>query len=203
MKTSRAPKFSIIIPAHNSASHEFFTKCLESITTQSFKDYELIVVADKCSDNTADVARSFGATVIEVEHGNDGFARNTGIDNANGEWILFLDDDDWWMHDRVLECMISHLADGIDVLQFGFYWKDVGYTLIIDGGIPCNVWSKAWRRSYIGDTRVKEKVYPAADKALTDAVFAARAPVVALWDSPIYFYNYMRAGSITETEARK
>lgn len=60
------PMFSVIVPTHNGASHDFFRKCLHSIAHQTFRDFELIVIADKCTDNTAEVARQYGATVYEL-----------------------------------------------------------------------------------------------------------------------------------------
>lgn len=94
-------KFSIIIPAYNSAG--YIRKALDSIQIQSFTDYELIVVCDSCTDDTRAIAEEYGAKVEEVDCHCDGGTRNRGLDIAQGEWILFMDDDDWWLHEYVLE----------------------------------------------------------------------------------------------------
>ncbi len=91
------PKFSIIIPAHNSA--KFIKKALDSVKIQTFKDYELIVVCDACTDKTAEIARKYTDKVIKVDFTNEGRTRNVGLDAAVGDWILWIDDDDWWMHE--------------------------------------------------------------------------------------------------------
>ena len=91
------PFFSIIVPAHNSA--EFINRCLDSVKMQTFTDYELIVVLDDCRDDTDQIALLYTDKVLITWHGRDGLARNAGIDAAEGEWILFLDDDDWWIHE--------------------------------------------------------------------------------------------------------
>ena len=95
------PFFSVIVPAHNSA--EYIRKCLHSVKMQTFTDYELIVVCDNCQDDTAQVALGYADRVITTKHGMDGLARNAGIDAAKGKWLMFLDDDDWWIHEYVLQ----------------------------------------------------------------------------------------------------
>ena len=119
------PFFSVIVPAHNS---EFYImRCLSSIIRQTFEDYELIVVCDRCGDNTDGIARQIADTLIITDSGMDGMARNAGLDVAQGEWVLFLDDDDWWIHEYVLE-QIKNALDTIpfpvDMLLFDFIWKD-------------------------------------------------------------------------------
>ena len=92
-------KFSVIIPAHNSAGH--IRNALDSIAEQTFTDYELIVVCDSCTDNTADVAREYADIVEEVEYHADGPTRNRGIELATGDWVLFMDDG------RILELQVE------------------------------------------------------------------------------------------------
>lgn len=188
-------KFSIIIPAYNAEDH--ISNALDSITEQSFKDYELIVVCDSCTDKTADMARAAGAIVDEVEFGNDGLSRSRGLDLAKGEWVLFMDDDDWWLHEFVLEQINSKLSDDIDILAFSFIFSGIKYATPHGNGgnLWPAVWNKCWRRSFIGDTRFPE-VY-----AISDAYFHAemmeKGGRVLAWDMPMYFYNYLRPGSIS------
>ena len=61
------PKFSIIVPTHN--SEEFMSKCLDSVVSQTCKDYELIIICDKCSDNTEKIARTYTDKVIVTDLG--------------------------------------------------------------------------------------------------------------------------------------
>ena len=67
-------RFSVIIPAHN--SEKFISKALDSIKNQSCRDFELIVVCDRCTDNTKAIAESYGAKTLEVDYGRDGLSRN-------------------------------------------------------------------------------------------------------------------------------
>ena len=108
-----APMFSVIVPAHN--AEQFLDKCLHSVRYQKtgnkpFTDYELIVVCDNCTDDTAEIANGYADKVITTQYGLDGLARNAGIDAAEGEWILFLDHDDWWLHEYVMQMLADEIS---------------------------------------------------------------------------------------------
>lgn len=187
------PKFSIILPVHNAA--DFMRKALDSIQAQTFKDYELIVICDACTDNSAEIAREYTDQVLEVNYGCSGPPRTEGLDVATGEWILFMDDDDWWLHEFVLQILSEELGDE-DVLCFGFIWKWVGYTKPLrPGGIywPA-VWSKCWRRSAIGQTRFTAE-YP--DDLIFHNKMFGKLLKIKCWDMPLYYYNYWRPGSVS------
>ena len=200
------PFFSVIVPAHNS---EFYIMdCINSIRKQTFTDYELIIVCDKCDDNTESLARIFADKLIVTEHGMDGLARNAGIDAAEGEWVLFLDDDDWWIHEYVLETIkkaLDEIMFPLDIILFDFIWKDAPphkstyYVQTIDN-VNIAVWSKAFRREFIGDTRFPAIPFT-SDKPFMDALVAKRPNAYPLRQL-MYYYNYMRKGSQTEEHAR-
>lgn len=186
--------FSIIIPVHNGA--EYVRKALDSVKCQSYKDYELIVVCDACTDDTEAIAREYTDKVFPVPFGNEGKARNYGLDRAAGDWVLWIDDDDWWLHQFVLEQLAGVLSDDFDVLAFSFIFQDVGYAAPRSnrGSYWIAVWSKCWRRSFIGDTRFCEE-FP-ADVGWTQRMMDKK-PRIADWNMPLYYYNYMRPGSQT------
>ena len=99
--SEKEPFFSVIIPAHN--SEEYIGKGIQSIKDQRFTDYELIIVCDACTDRTEEIARGVADKVIVTDYGLDGMARNAGIEAAEGKYILFMDDDDWFLHEFVFE----------------------------------------------------------------------------------------------------
>lgn len=82
---------SIIIPAHN--EEEYIEACLHSIKKQKYKDYEIIVVCDSCTDNTKKVAQKYTKKVYEIKKKNVSAARNYGARKAAGETLVFLDAD--------------------------------------------------------------------------------------------------------------
>jgi peptidoglycan/xylan/chitin deacetylase (PgdA/CDA1 family)/SAM-dependent methyltransferase len=89
---------SVIVPAYNAAST--LPKTLQSLQEQTFKDWEAIIVNDGSQDETAEIVTKFAqidARIRLIEQPNQGVsvARNTGIEKAQFEWLLFLDADDW------------------------------------------------------------------------------------------------------------
>lgn len=204
--SEKRPFFSVIVPAHN--SQQYLARCLGSVKRQTFKDYELIVVCDACTDDTAQIAFGYADRVIITCHGIDGLARNTGIDAAKGKWLMFLDDDDWWIHEYVLEeakRILENIKVSVDILLFDFIWKDAPewknpyYQQTIDN-VNIAVWSKAFRRSFVGDTRFPAVPFT-SDKYFMDEI-VKKQPVAYETHQLIYYYNYMRKGSQTEEHAR-
>ena len=196
------PKFSIIIPAHN--SEKYISKALMSVLDQTYRDYELIVVCDSCTDDTDEVAAAYGAKVCYINSGSDGAARSEGLYEATGDWVLFMDDDDWWLHEFALDLIAKKIEseEEMDILCFSAIHKGSRYCAASKDNIA--VWNKAWKRSFIGQTR-----FPPI-KSTSDLFFhremMAKNPKVVEWDMPIYYYNYMRPGSQTwmeEQERRK
>ena len=93
-----AVNVSIIIPAYNAAGT--IAETLESVVSQTFQDWEAIVVDDGSTDATADIAGAFVARdprirMVRQANGGEAAARNTGVSNARHEWLVFLDSDDW------------------------------------------------------------------------------------------------------------
>ena len=82
---------SVVIPARDEA--EFLPATLRALSDQSYRNFEAIVVANGCKDQTADVARKMGARVFELEHRGLGAARNLGGREAHGQILVFLDAD--------------------------------------------------------------------------------------------------------------
>lgn len=199
------PKYSIIIPAHNSEA--FIHKALKSVKDQVFKDYELIVVCDRCNDFTAGIAGYYADKIIETDWGNDG-SRQSGIDVAEGEFVLFMDDDDHWLHEYVItqidEAIGYHASD---ILMFGFIFKTIGYAPPVrpGGGIWPAVWNKCYRREFIKDIRFNS-IVPTPDGNAADIDWTRRViaqnPTFKILNMPLLYYNYLRPGSQTVTKVK-
>ncbi|MEG0467814.1 MAG: glycosyltransferase [Mucinivorans sp.] len=106
------PLFSVVIPTYNHA--HLIGKCLDSLISQTFTDWEAIVVNNFSSDSTIEVVESYADPRIHlINNSNDGIiavSRNRGIAEARGEWICFLDSDDWWTPNK-LEACLPYLND--------------------------------------------------------------------------------------------
>ena len=194
------PFFSVIVPAHN--SEEYLWKCLASVRAQSFKDYELIVICDACTDGTVSVARAYADRVIETNFGMDGLARNAGIEAAEGHWLIFIDDDDWFLHEFVFQQLHDAAIDtDADLLVFDFIWRGRGYYRNDGGTVNIAVWSKCWRREIIGNARFPAIPFTSDEPFMNEII--AKHPRALFMRVPMYYYNYMREGSQTEQHARE
>lgn len=97
-------KFSVVIPTFNRAKK--LNRALESLCKQSYKDFEVIVCDDGSTDNTNEVVKSFAQKLdikyfFETNWGGPARPRNVGIKKASGEWVCFLDSDDWWFDNKM------------------------------------------------------------------------------------------------------
>ena len=108
------PLISVIIPAFNAAPT--LAESLRSVQAQTFKNFEVIIVDDGSTDETADISRHFCAqdarfTIISQANGGPSVARNTALDVARGGWIAFQDADDVWFPaklDKQIELARQH-----------------------------------------------------------------------------------------------
>ncbi len=116
------PRFSVVIPAYNREA--IVGRAIQSALDQSFAPHEILVVDDGSSDRTAEVVASFGERVTLIKRANGGApaARNSGIQAAKGEWIAFLDSDDYWTSDHLKRmAMAIEATDGCAE----FYFADI------------------------------------------------------------------------------
>ena len=117
---SNRPLFSIIIPTYNHA--HLIRRCLDSIISQTFSDWEAIIINNFSEDNTVEVVESYHDSRIRlINNANNGViavSRNKGITEARGYWICFLDSDDWWTSNK-LEVCLPYTDD------FDFLYHDV------------------------------------------------------------------------------
>lgn len=116
------PLVSIVIPTFNRARD--LRRALQSAIDQSFAGWEAVVVDNHSTDDTDNVVGSFGdARIRLLKVRNEGViavSRNLGIANSRGEYIAFLDSDDWWAP-RKLEISLEHLEQGADVVYHDMF----------------------------------------------------------------------------------
>ena len=115
-------KISIIIPIYN--VEKYVEKTLNSVCNQDFDDYEIIIVNDGSPDNSLNICKEFTSRsprnirIISQANGGLSKARNTGFDNAKGEYIWFIDSDDW-IKENCLKEIVAMLTDNVDELVIG------------------------------------------------------------------------------------
>lgn len=146
------PVVSVVIPTFNHA--HFLARSLESVVRQSFSSWEALVIDNHSTDNTDEVVASFNdRRIVSLKihnHGVIGVSRNLGIRHAQGQWISFLDADDYW-YPQKLASIMHHAGNGAcdvisndewmvdlqtgrrQLLRHGPYRNDFYRTLLVDG----------------------------------------------------------------------
>ena len=215
-------KISVIIPVYNVA--EYLPKCLESILGQSFYDMEIICVNDCSSDKSLDILKDFAkrderVKVFSNEKNIGGaLSRNVGLDKATGEYIYFMDSDDWLEPDY-LEVMLKTIEKaGTDVILNLNIMQETGqgatlYTQPsmknIDtageflnrwemiANMPCVLWARLYRRDFLEKYHLRfnptkntseDYIFHCISHIYTDKTF--------VFMGPAYHYR-IHGGSIT------
>src|SRR5690554_6093317 len=125
------PKISIIVPYFN--SHKYISKCINSILNQEFRNIELILVDDGSTDNSYELCTDFAKKdnriiLLQKENGGQGSARNMGLDIARGDFIGFVDSDDFIepeMYSEMIEACLINQAD-LAICGYNYLNKENG-----------------------------------------------------------------------------
>ena len=129
-------KISVILPVYNVAN--YLRKCLDSLVNQTFKDFEVICVNDGSTDLSLSILEGYALSdsrfkIITQENQGLSGARNTGIRNVQGEYILFVDSDDW-LADNALELLYNHVQGfNSDITMFKFKYYDEYSSIFSEG----------------------------------------------------------------------
>jgi glycosyltransferase involved in cell wall biosynthesis len=121
-------KFSIIIPNYN--KEEYVEETLNSIFNQTYKNFEVIVIDDASSDNSLEIIKKYDCIVLHTNRARAGGARNKGLDHATGDYIIFLDSDDYFTDNTVLE-RLNNLINGEDMIFLNYTKDKFGEVMII------------------------------------------------------------------------
>ena len=221
--------FSIIIPAYNAEG--YLSRCLDSIFSQEFEDYEVIVINDGSSDGTSvllDGYTSKHSNLHILSQSNQGMAtaRNRGVNAAHGDYILFVDSDD-----QITEGALTTLANqlsGEDIIEFSssifneetqtitHYPLHTTHCTLHTGWDYFNhhrlettpvhfvcVWQRAYRRAFLEECglRFVNGLRRAEDDLFTTMVMLHARSVKTITDT-LYIYH-VRKGSITRTSNLK
>lgn len=188
---------SIIIPVYN--LERCIRPMLDSLKEQKIGGYtaEIIFVMNNCTDKSEDVIRESGldCTIINCTTQGCGPARNAGMDIATGEYIWFMDGDDWLLSDTAIrDALNKAYAENLNVLRIPFISDLFRYQYF------SMVWQYLLRREFIQEFRFPEfqpsedDVYMMSvlEKAGYDRGSHMRLPCM---NKVLYYYNYMREGS--------
>ena len=196
-------RFSIIIPNYNKG--KYLDDCLKSIFNQSISSdkYEVIFVDDCSSDNSLEIANKYNVKILHSNRLLAGGARNIGIKESKGEYLLFLDSDDFLASSTVLEELDRHIQ-GEDIIFLNSYRETKDGTILIEEKIEDLAYqieniktlacpTKCFKRNII--TLFDEKCY------YEDVYFTLYAicnsKTFSYFTKPYYTYRFVE-GSITK-----
>lgn len=103
------PTISVIVPVYN--TEKYLDECIQSVLSQSFINFELLLIDDGSTDNSGAICDAYASQdervrVFHKENSGVSSARNVGLDEAKGEYVIFLDADDYWYRDDCLEVLL-------------------------------------------------------------------------------------------------
>lgn len=157
------PKLSVIVPVYN--VEQYIHKCIDSILNQELQDFELVLIDDGSPDNSGKICDEYAEKdnrikVIHQANGGVSKARNVGLDAASGEYISFIDPDDWIDKGMYAECISFMTDNNLDIVCFDveevrpnksfvrhkydsdktFTVHEALYEILVDGidNSPCN-----------------------------------------------------------------
>lgn len=221
------PTISVIVPVYK--VENYIHQCLDSLICQTYKDIEIILVDDGSPDRCGEICEEYAAkdariVVIHQENGGLSAARNTGLDIARGEYIMFVDSDDWvepTYCEKALEKIQEHQ---VEIVIFGYYgaYKNIKIAKkahsprIMDGNEALRhiilhdepslydaAWNKIYHKSRFQDIRFPLGMI--AEDAAVMYKLLHNTPQVFVYDQCLYNYRkrmYSLAGSIVKPSVK-
>lgn len=226
-------KLSFVIPIFN--IEKYLPKCLDSILSQEFSDYEIICVNDGSTDNSVKILEQYAQdkiVIINKTNEGQGVARNVGLEKATGDYIWFVDGDDW-IEENCLSNIVKELdAKGPDILIFagkscyekfdGAIHKKIGAYSIdklpkkylskifsandIKSDVfkfPSTAWSKVYKREFLIDNNIKFQNLKVGEDQLFFFHSMILANRISIYKEHCYCYRKNRVGSSMTVKKKK
>ena len=214
------PMISVIIPVYN--VERFLRICIHSVLCNTYKNLQVICIDDGSIDHSGDILDEMAASdprLLVIHQRNRGVsaARNTGLENAYGDFIAFIDSDDlihYRYFETMLNCIMSRKADVVacgcrkiseEETPEQHNYRHISYTRLNDRDffnqyyVRHMVWAKLYRRSGLREERFAEKVRIAEDTIFNlHVVGNLQDPVVYGTKEELYYYR-VRSNSIVHT----
>ena len=210
-------KISIIVPVYNTA--KYLERCIESIVAQTYADWELLLVDDGSNDRSGDICDRYAASDPRIQafhkpNGGVSSARNLGLDHAQGEWITFVDSDDY-IEENFLEEMMTHSDSDLVIADFTVEgegqwnedlpvgkWQGNDLNKIIENRISIAritaPWCKLLKKSLIGQIRFYTELTTQED-ALFMFRYLCVVQNIQILAQKWYHYNREMSGTLSKS----
>ncbi len=220
LKRESMPQVSIIIPVYN--VEQYLSQCLDSILNQTFNDFECICINDGSTDNSLSILCEYAAKdnrikIIDQKNKGLAYTRNVGIKNSIGQYLLFVDSDDWLTKDCLYKSFNKIKETSSDVVQFNYkfyYSKENKYVSkrvfesekikeedTISAILQKSYEGPIWRRIYKRDILLKNNLFFYEGRVSEDGVFSAvlflYTKKIVYIEDELYIYRKQTASAIT------
>lgn len=212
---------TIIVPVYNTS--EYLPTCVESLQKQAYEDLEIVLVDDGSTDGSGALCDEYAAVdsrirVVHKENGGLSAARNAGLDVATGQWVLFVDGDDYLAKEAVKRLMeVAEIHKDADFIHFLYQetdgtWQPGEQTTQITvktnvpdffqylydmGGVAASACTKLFRKELLDSLRFKEGIRHEDEELMTRLLPKCRKAVY----TNLLLYGYvMRQGSIVHSQ---
>lgn len=217
------PKISVIIPIYNVEKH--IRKCIHSLLNQTFNDFEVLLINDGSPDKSKDICEEFAnidsrIKIFNKKNGGVSSARNLGLSKAAGDYITFIDPDDWITNDCFEKAYKIIAINNLDLLQYSYKTINEHDLSIInvynyhspakcsqefikDDNYLVSVWGNFIKSSIIKDFNIKfnEEMHLAEDQIFMMEVIS-HCSIIAQTNE-IYYYYLLHNTSATHTSKEK
>ena len=213
-------KVSVIIPVYN--AEKYLSEAIESVLHQTYTDLELLLIDDMSTDNSKEICSEYSekdSRIVILENNSDshgpGPTRNIGLDYATGEYIYFMDADDW-TDKKLLECAVNRMREtNADIVQFGviyersdenkperYFWR--GKDLLTKDEIKKDfstywkenrnsLWMYLFRREKVKSIRFENIIIGEDISYIMDAL--SNAEKIAYITKALYHYRYVEGST--------
>lgn len=220
LMTNNNVKLSIIIPIYN--VEKYLPQCIESCVNQTLKDIEIILINDGSTDNSLDICKKYTKEdsrikLISKENEGVSVARNQGINVAVGEYIQFVDADDWLEQDCCKLAYDMTQMHSADIVYFGFYSVENGkkYTKNLEmleklktGTVDkialkshlYTIWDRIYKKDFLNKHGIRfVNMLKTAEDGIFNFYCSCFNPVKSYLPEALYNYRYFRDGAATST----
>lgn len=222
-------RFSIILPVYN--VEKYLEECVKSILSQTFNDYEIILVDDGSADSSPLICDRLANSdkrirVIHKKNGGAADCRNVGLDNAGGEYVIFIDSDDFVLSENFLNDIDKALFENTDMVLYKYrkYFDDTKHmaectfsyenaikekdyadkilSLVKSDAFFGMAWIRAIKRSFLTDNQISFETGLTGEDMDWNYKLMIKAAEIWLIDTPYIAYR-QRSNSVTSSYKEK
>ena len=211
------PLISVIIPVYNTEA--YLERCLVSVLSNTYRDLEVICINDGSTDGSLEILNAFArqderVTVIDKKNGGLSAARNDGLRRATGEWIAFIDSDDW-IHPRYFETFLSVAPDrSVDIVIGDMFRTNrmepfppihkeklqIRYMkfaeIYADHDLKSYCWGRIYKASILADRRFSEDIFCVEDRVFNASILLDHKDAIVAHIPVVLYYYFNRPGSL-------